>query len=206
MTRMASSSRWPRSLLSTAMASYSRVDSWPTPTPATRRPPERLSMVASALAVVTGLRMDMSSTPVPNLSFSVRAATMAMATSGSGTQGAPTIRSVNHRESQPWDSSVSRYWKKAWRPCRATAEAPLMPMRTFTGRPPLERHTSLAHPPTLGRFRSGGRTPLAGGLEDIPLWTLSVWTSETGFTGCSPCLETGRASMAAGAIVPHRDD
>ena len=80
---MASSVRLPRSSGSMPRAATSsRIQ--PTPTPRNRRPPESWSIVAQRLASWSGWCSGRTRTPVPNRNRSVRAASQAIRSSGSG--------------------------------------------------------------------------------------------------------------------------
>ena len=186
MSMMASSSRLPRSRLRTPIASYSAGDSCPTPTPRTRRPLESRSIVASSRAAVTGLRIDISRTPVPNFSFSLRPVTMAMPAIGSMRHAGPTMRSENQMESQSSSSAASMYCRNVSRPSRAITEAPASPI--FTDMPTsacsLQEQPHLSQRlilPAASRYGCAGAPPalneaprLRGGAEAPVLFPVSA--------------------------------
>ena len=102
---------------------------------------ESRSIVASSRAAVTGLRIDISSTPVPNFSFSLRPVTMAMPAMGSIRHAGPTMRSENQMESQSSSSAASMYCRNVSRPSRAITDAPASPI--FTDMPTSSRRPIL---------------------------------------------------------------
>ena len=118
MSSRASSVRLPRSRLDSPTDANS-MSSWPVPMPSTTRPPpERLSRVATSLAVMVGWRNGAQRMAVPSRMRSVAPAATASVIIGSCqateyTLGATSRWSITHSPLKPASSTLAKYGTSA---------------------------------------------------------------------------------------------